>query len=298
MRIIGVGASVLDTIIELDSYPVEDSKKKAERVFVSGGGPVGNALVCISKLGIDASYLGLLSNNQSGQYLVDEFKQYGVDVSNIKLVDNTSAFTSFILLNAEKGTRTCVFDRGSVPDDPSLLDLNIIKNYDVLHLDGNYLNIAIEAAKVAKQNRVKVSLDAGSLYPGIERLLPYVDIFVASEDFAIKLTKEEDINLAIKKIDEIYHPEVLVVTEGSKGGTYLEKGIVHHYNAFKVNCVDSNGAGDTFHGAFLVAYLEGKGIKECCEFASATSAIKCMKAGVRQALPNKKEVINFLKGRN
>ncbi len=298
MRIIGVGASVLDTIIELDSYPVEDSKKKAERVFVSGGGPVGNALVCISKLGIDASYLGLLSNNQSGQYLVDEFKQYGVDVSNIKLVDNTSAFTSFILLNAEKGTRTCVFDRGSVPDDPSLLDLNIIKNYDVLHLDGNYLNIAIEAAKVAKQNRVKVSLDAGSLYPGIERLLPYVDIFVASEDFARKLTKEEDINLAIKKIDEIYHPEVLVVTEGSKGGTYLKKGIVHHYNAFKVNCVDSNGAGDTFHGAFLVAYLEGKGIKECCEFASATSAIKCMKTGVRQALPNKKEVIDFLKGRN
>ena len=297
MKIVGVGASVLDTIIEVDSYPEEDVKKKASNVFVTGGGPVGNALVCISKLGVQASYLGLLSNDRSGQQLKYEFEKYGVDTSNIRFVDNTNAFTSFILLNKKQGTRTCVFDRGSVPDDPSLVDFDAIKNYDILHLDGNYLKTAIEAAKVAKTNNIKVSLDAGTVYPGIQTLLPYVDLFITSEDFARTLTTKENIDEAIKIIEKDYHPEVLVVTEGSKGGTYIENGEVHHYSSFKIDCADSNGAGDTFHGAFLVAYLDGKSIKECCEFASATSAIKCMKAGVREALPNKKQVLDFLKER-
>ena len=294
-KIIGIGANVLDTIIEMDSYPNEDIKKKAERVFVSGGGPVSNALVCISKLGIETEYIGLLSNDNNGHFLVDEFKKYGVKTNNIKYVDNTTAFTSFIVLAKDKGTRTCIFDKGNVPDNPKLLDLSEVSKADILHLDGNYLNIALEAAKIAKQNNVLVSLDAGSKYPNIELLLPYVDILIPSEDFARKITGENEIDKAILVLKKKYNPKVLVVTEGAKGGSFAVNNEIKHYKAFKVNCVDSNGAGDTFHGAFLVAYLEGKSIEKCVVFASATSAIKCQKAGVRTALPNKQEVEAFLK---
>ena len=49
----------------------------------------------------------------------------------------------------------------------------------------------------------------------------------------------------------------------------------------KVKAVDTNGAGDTFHGAFLVAFCEGKSIKDCCTFASKVAAYKCTKHGVR-----------------
>lgn len=296
-KVVGVGASVLDTLIEMDSYPNEDIKIKANNVFLSGGGPVSNALVCISKLGLKAEYLGLLSNDTSGERLIKEFNEYGVSTTNVIKINNTSAFTSFIVLAKDKGTRTCVFDRGSVPDDPSLLDYSSVKEADILHLDGNYLNIAKEAIRAAKENKVLVSLDAGSVYPYIEEILDDVDIFIASEDFARKLTKEEDNTKAIVRLNEMYHPLVLVVTEGAKGGLYIKNDKVYSYNAFKINCVDSNGAGDTFHGAYLAAFLEGKDIKECVRFASATSAIKCMKAGVRNALPNKEEVISFLKER-
>ena len=296
-KVVGLGASVLDTIIEMDVFPTEDTKKKADNVFTSGGGPVGNALVCIAKLGVVSSYLGVLSNDSNGHQQVNEFKQYNVDTSNIKLIDNVRAFTSYIILDKQKGTRTCVFDRGSLPDDPKLLNLEVIKDYDVLHLDGNFLNCAVEAAQVAKKYKVKVSLDAGSVYPNIEKLLPYVDILITSEEFAMKFTNKKDVKLAIKSLNNLYHPEVLVVTQGAKGGCYLENGEVKSYNSFKITCVDSNGAGDTFHGAFLVAYLNDKSVRDCCVFASATSAIKCQKAGVRIALPNINEVNQFLKER-
>ena len=297
-KVVGIGASVLDTLIEMDRYPDEDIKIRANNVFVSGGGPVSNALVCISKLGLQAEYLGLLSNDASGQRLIQEFKQCNVETKNIRCVDNTSAFTSFIVLAKDKGTRTCVFDKGSVPDDPSLLDLSAIKSADILHLDGNYLNIAKAGIKVAKENHVLISLDAGSVYPHIEDIVPDIDILIPSEEFALKYTKKNTADEAILELNRLYHPQVLVVTQGSRGGIYLKDEKVHHYDSFKIDCVDSNGAGDTFHGAFLVAYLEGKPIEECVNFASATSAIKCQKAGVRKALPNKLEVESFLKARS
>ncbi len=297
-KVIGIGACVLDTIIEMSSYPIEDVKKRANNVFVNGGGPVSNALVCISKLGIETEYIGLLSNDTNGKFLIQDFQKYHVKTEHIKLVDNTSAFTSFIVLAKDKSTRTCVFDKGNVPDDPSLLDLSIIKDASILHLDGNYLNIAIKGAQIAKENNVLVSLDAGSKYPNIESLLPYVDIFIASEEFARAITNLEDVEQAIKKMQKEYHPQVLVITEGKKGGCYIKDNEVKRYKAYEIDCVDTNGAGDTFHGAFLAAYIEGKSLEESIQFASATSAIKCMKAGVRNALPNKKAVEDFLKERN
>ena len=77
-KIVGIGACVLDTIIQMDDYPLEDSKIRAQDSFSCGGGPVGNALVCIAKLGLDAEYLGSLSGDSAGSQLVKEFKRYNV----------------------------------------------------------------------------------------------------------------------------------------------------------------------------------------------------------------------------
>lgn len=293
-KIVGVGASVLDTIIEMDAYPAEDHKAKAERVFVSGGGPVGNALVAIAKLGGNASYLGLLSADSAGKRMKDEFASYGVDASTVKEIEGAIPFTSYIILNRTSGTRTCLFDRGNVPNDPTLPDYSPLEGASILHLDGNCLPIAIEAAKRAKEKGILVSLDAGGLYAGIEELLPYVDILIPSEEFAMGITKKQSAEEAMETLYDKYQPKVLVITQGSKGGIYWENGKAVSYPSFKVNCVDSNGAGDTFHGAFLVRYLDGFSVKECCRFASATSAIKCQRAGVRVALPTKEEVETFL----
>lgn len=280
-KVVGLGACVLDTLISCDSYPAEDKKQKAESIFLSGGGPVGNALVVISKLGVQAEIIGAFGNDNAGRYLLDDFKKYGVVVENTTVIDGASSFASYIVLAKDKASRTCVFDRGTVTDNPENVKLFAIDNADVLHLDGNYLECAITAAKYAKEKGVKVSLDAGGLYVGIERLLPYVDILIPSAEFALGLTKETTIEAAMCVLNAKYSPEILVVTDGNNGGYYYAKGQVIHYDSVKVKAVDTNGAGDTFHGAFVAAYCNGKTIKDCCDYASKVAAYKCTQIGAR-----------------
>ena len=280
-KVVGLGACVFDTLISCDNYPTEDTKQKAKNVFVSGGGPVGNALVVMSKLGLKTQVIGGFGGDSAGNYLLEDFKKYGVGVDNATILKDKTSFTSYILLSENNATRTCVFDRGTVTDDPDNLKLDTLNDANVLHLDGNYLESAIVAAKYARDNGVKVSLDAGGLYQGIERLLPYVDILIPSAEFALGITNQKDIPLAMAVLFEKYNPEILVVTDGKNGGYFWSNEEIIHYDSIKVNAIDTNGAGDTFHGAFITAYCDGKSIRECCEFASKVAAYKCTQKGAR-----------------
>ncbi len=293
-KVVGLGACVLDTLIHCDKYPTEDTKQKAESIFLSGGGPVGNALVVMSKLGIQTEVIGGFGSDNAGRYLLNDFQKYGVGVKNATVFEGKSSFTSYIVLAENTASRTCVFDRGSVPDDPSALKLSAMDGASVLHLDGNYLECAITAAKYAKERGIKVSLDAGGLYQGIERLLPYVDILIPSAEFAKGITGKEEIPQAMYALNEKYSPEILVVTDGSNGGYYYENGQAIHYDSVKVKAVDTNGAGDTFHGAFVVGYCNGLSLKECCDFASAVAAYKCMHKGVRTYSLTMKTIFDFM----
>lgn len=113
---------------------------------------------------------------------------------------------------------------------------------------------------------MKVSLDAGGLYQGIERLLPYVDILIPSAEFALGLTGKTEIGAAMSALKEKYSPEILVVTDGRNGGYYWQNGQAEHYDSVKIKAVDTNSAGDTFHGAFIAAYCYGKTLQECCVY--------------------------------
>lgn len=110
------------------------------------------------------------------------------------------------------------------------------------HLDGNYLQSAIAAAKYAKTNGVKVSLDAGGLYPSIETLLPYADILIPSAEFAKGITGKAEIPEAMAALAEKYCPEILAVTDGSNGGYYWNGEKAVHYASVQVKAIDSNGA--------------------------------------------------------
>ncbi len=280
-KVVGLGACVLDTLINCDTYPTQDTKQKAKSILLAGGGPVGNALVVMSKLGVKTEVIGGFGGDTAGKYLLEDFTRYGVGVENATVCTDATSFTSYIVLAEDKATRTCMFDRGTVADDPSNIKLLALDDADVLHLDGNYLECAIVAAKYAKECGVTVSLDAGGLYAGIERLLPYVDVLIPSAEFALGFTKETELVVAMSALNEKFSPKILVVTDGSNGGYYWENGKAVHYDSVKVKAVDTNGAGDTFHGAFVAAYCEGKSLRDCCVFASKVAAYKCTHIGAR-----------------
>lgn len=271
----------------------EDGKSAAEDVLVTGGGPVANALVACARLGMHASYAGVLSDDASGAFLQENFVRCGVATDLIKRAAGR-AFTSYILLSRSSGTRTVVFDRGTLKGPSPEQCRAAVERADILHLDGNFLEGALCAAAYAKERGVKVSLDAGGLYEGIERLLPYVDLLIPSEEFALGITGAATAREAALQLARRYSPERLVITQGSRGGVYLQGGEVMAYRAWPVDCADSNGAGDVFHGAYLAAYADGLDAGACCRFAGAVSALKCTKVGVRAAIPDRAQTLQFM----
>ena len=156
------------------------------------------------------------------------------------------------------------------------------------------LEAAVAAAKVGREYGVKVSHDAGGTYPGVEELLPYVDWLIPSEEFALRMTRAGSAEEAARRLYERYRPELVVLTQGVRGGILLDGKGMRRYESYQVEAVDTNGCGDTFHGAFVAAKIQGMTHDAACRYASAAAAIKCTRLGARQAMPDDKECKAFL----
>lgn len=295
-KIVGIGANVFDTLYNVPTYPTEDTKMRATASSNAGGGPVGTGLVAAAKLGADAAYIGVLSDDNGGRFLKEDFEKYGVRTDLIRTVSGCRSFASVLWLCADKATRTCVFDKGNLP--PLSLDeaqKKAIMQASLLMVDGNELSAAVEGAKLVRSAGAKVLYDCGGLYEGVEKLLCHTDIMIPSEEFSLGHTGCKTAEEAAKKLFDTYGPEVVVITQGSRGGILYDGETVTAYPAFPVDAVDSNGAGDVFHGAFAAGVTKGYDYFKCCCFASAVSALKCTGVGARASAPDFESAKNFLK---
>ncbi len=295
-KIVGIGACVMDTLYTVSHFPKEDTKLRATSSKTAGGGPVATGLVAAQKLGEQAAFIGILSSDNGGAFLKKDFEKWGIDTSLIEVKDGYRSFSSVIWLNSETTSRTCVFDKGDLPS----LVLNdaqkeAIKSAELLMVDGNELEAAIEAAQYAKAVGTKVLYDCGGLYAGVERLLALTDIMIPSEEFSLGHTGCDTAEDAAKKLYELYQPEVVVITQGKKGGMIFDGKEIKSYPIYPAVVVDSNGSGDVFHGAFAAAAVKGFDYEKCCHFSSAVSAIKCMGVGARESVPNFETVKKYLK---
>ncbi|MCR4719394.1 MAG: hypothetical protein K5768_07170 [Firmicutes bacterium] len=295
-EIVGIGANVYDTLITLKRYPKEDTKMRCEGVKMSGGGPCATGIVAAGKLGAKCAFIGNIADDNGGAFLKADFERFGVSTELCTVKCGYTSFSSYIWLAEDNATRTIVFDKGNVPKTE--IDEKAVKaiaDAAVLMVDGNDLDAAIEGAKIAKENGTKVLYDAGGLYDGIERLLPYADILIPSEEFAIGFTGAETAEEAAKILFDKYSPEVVVITQGKKGGVMFDGKKVRSYPILPADVVDSNGAGDVFHGAFAFSVTKEYDVYKACIFSSAVSALKCTKVGARDAVPTFDETIEFLK---
>lgn len=298
IEIAGIGANVFDTLFSVKQYPREDTKMCAYSVKPSGGGPCATGLAAAARLGAKCAFIGNMTDDSGGIFLKNDFEKYGVDTSCVKIKHGYDTFCSCIWLAEASASRTCVFYRGNVP--PTEIDENaarIIENAKILLVDGNETDAAVKAAKIAKSGQTKVLYDAGGLYENVENLLPYADILIPSEEFALGHTGENNAERAAKTLFERYSPEVVVITQGKNGGIIYGGSSVERYPVSPVKAVDSNGSGDVFHGAFAFAVTRGMDYKRACVFSSAVSALKCTKVGAREGVPTLDETIDFIKER-
>ena len=267
-----------------------------------------NDLVCPNVswglLPYEADLLGIKKNGivteveikRSYEDFKKDFEKYGVDTALVDVKSGFRSFASVLWLSADTTTRTCVFDKG---DLPALVlndaQIEAIKNADILMVDGNEMDAAVEAAKIARANGTKVLYDCGGLYAGVERLLALTDIMIPSEEFSLGHTGAASAEEAAKKLYETYSPEVVVVTQGKKGGIIYDGKEIVSYPIYPAVVVDSNGSGDVFHGTFAAAVCKGYDYIKCCHFSSAVSGLKCTGVGARESVPDFETVKKYMK---
>jgi sugar/nucleoside kinase (ribokinase family) len=301
--IVGIGAAVYDILLMVDGYPVEDTKQRALSSKIQGGGPCATALVAAAKLGVSAEYLGIVGGDNYGLYILEEFKRYGVVADSVRILPGCQSPCTVVLCNKQNSKRTCIGLQNNLPKlKPEDIPLDRVFKAKILHVDGTQNEATVYAAQKARERGIKVSIDAGSPSPGIERLLPLVDIFIPPEAFVCKFTGKSTAEEGAPLLYEHFKQEILVVTQGARGGFLFDGKKIIPYKPFPIEkveqVIDTNGAGDVFHGAFDVALLRGMGPIDAADFASAVAAIKSTRFGAREGVPSYEETIRIIEKYN
>ena len=303
--ILGLGYCTYDILAIVPRLPAFDDVRMVHvsGMVEDGGGQVGTALTAVTRLGTRAGYVGLLGDDEKGHWLRQQFVDEGIDVARLRLEPGTGTNVCLILVEGATARRAILCAARTDPDALQLeqADRAAVQAARALHLDGQFMPAAIQAAGWAREAGTKVSFDGNHPRPGLDELLPLVDWLVVAEPFPAAYTGLSDAFRAAQALLDL-GPELLVVTLGERGcavWTPTSHGIEHfQVPGFSVNAVDTTGAGDAFHGAFLHAMLQGWDLRRAAAFANAVGAINCRTLGGRRGLPTRAQVDLFLARRS
>lgn len=293
-KILCVGHSAFDITYLLNEFPKENKKYKAKDRTMVSGGPAGNASYLLGKYGEEVSYITVLGNDFYGKKIIEDLESVGVDTKNIIMSEKYITPCSLIIANGSTGSRTIINYR----EEKEILDLDIkYKNSpQIILYDGHELDIALATNKLFP-SAISV-LDAGTYKKGTLVLGKLVDYLICSEDFAMEYCKidkikEKDFEYVLDKLKEL-NKNTIIVTLGERGSIMKKDDKVIKYETFKANAIDTTGAGDIFHGAFVYGLSKGFTIDENIRFASACASLSVEKLGGRNSIPELQEVYKKL----
>lgn len=290
---VGLGFCSNDYLSLLPEIPIDNKVQMLEHL-VQGGGPAATAAVAATRLGVSAAFIGTVGDDEPGKWILRDFAAEKVSTRGLVVRHGATSPIAYCWIDAPTGQRSVAWTRGTLPElKAEEVDMEMVRHAKLLHIDGHNPAGALAACREAKKHDVIVNLDAGTLRDGVPELLPYVDILIASEKFARQYSGLDDLEAALCKLGTV-GAKVTGVTMGEKGSMVLDGGNILFCPAFKIKPVDTTGAGDVYHAAFGVRYLETHDLMECMRFASAVSALKCLKLGGRAGIPNRAEVDKFL----
>ncbi|MGE4301748.1 MAG: carbohydrate kinase family protein [Victivallaceae bacterium] len=291
---VGLGYCNVDRIFRLPEFPL-DRKIEADECMVLSGGPAATATVAAARLGVATTFIGAVGDDENGRRIAADFDAENVDTARLVIQPGRTSPHACCWVENGTGRRSIAFSRGSVrPLTPGDADLSAVSSARILHLDGHHPELAIAAAKLARRRGALVNLDADdALVEESAALMPFADILIASEHFARRWSGESDLEKAVMKMAGS-GAKVVGATRGEAGSLFIVKGRIVRVPAFRVDAVDSTGAGDVFHSAFGIRYMETGDTLESARFASAVAAMKCTKLGGRPGIPTRPEVETFL----
>jgi len=293
--IVGLGGVCLDRLAILPRMPGWDEVEHISSSATQLGGMVATALVAAARLGEVVEMIGGVGNDDAGRYALETLNREGVATPHMHVIhDDTTAF-SFILVHEETGQRTILHQRGVQAREELPSAEFDFEGARFLHLDGYWYRSTLRAAQQAKAYGITVTLDPSTrlLHADAEELFHCVDYFMPGIAFVEQFMAEREPFRAARTLLK-YGGKVVILTKGADGVYVCTPDDEFHVPAFRVPVVDTTGAGDVFHGAFVVGLQKGYALRQAVTFASAVAALKCTKLGGQAGIPTFQETLEFL----
>lgn len=286
MQALFIGQAYIDITFIADEIPTGDEKTVARDYAVAFGGNAVTAAFACAKLGIVPDLLATMADDWLGRMFMDMALAYRVPI-HARKVERSSL--SFIMPHDGKRAIVRCRDDHYLHPFPTL-NLNGCK---AMHLDGHQGDAAISYAKLAREQGILVSLDGGAVRSNTDELLSFVDVAIVSERFCEQLGLDVDATL---KFLQKKGCKVGGVTQGEKGLHWYEGDAApRHTAALRVpaeKVIDTNGAGDLFHGAYMYSRMKWpeRPWEFHFRFARAASAYGVQHLGNEARLPRPDDV--------
>jgi sulfofructose kinase len=291
--IVGVGLNATDTLIPLDRFPERGSKVEIHSANAMLGGQTASAIVACQQWGLRTRYVGKLGDDHAAELHREEFARRGVEAY-LFTAPGTPSQQAFIIVD-RTGERTVLWKRDSrLTLLPSELQCQWITHARMLHLDGHDTAAATQAAQWARAANIPVIADLDDLYSGYEALLPNIDLLITSRDIPARLTSDHNLRKSLPEVAKRYGCRLTATTLGQEGVLAWDGRQFHHVPAYRVDAVDTTGAGDTFHAGFIYAFLQGWPLQRQLEFACAAAALNCTAVGARGNIQSVAKIEQFM----
>ena len=290
--VIGIGENSVDSVSILPGYPQPtgpSAKMRIRERHILCGGQMATAMCACASLGLRAKYVGVTGTDDNGRRIRAELQGRNVDISDLVIRDVENRF-AVILVDENTGDRIVLWDR----DDQlrlreSELPVEALGATRVVHVDDVDDEVAIRAAKLARDAGAIVTSDIDRLTPRTEELAAAVTHAIFAQHVPVHLTGLHDVEASLRKLRKRLD-NVLIVTLGEHGSSALEGDRFYHEPAFKVHAVDTTGAGDVFRGGFIYALVNRLPMDQALRTANAAAAVSCTRLGALNGVPTLAEV--------
>lgn len=306
--VVGLGSCAVDFFAIVPRLLGSEEKINATRMEIHAGGVTANNLTQVARLGVSTGWLGLIGDDENGRIIQKAFADDGMDLSGVEVVRGERSALTWIPVNPE-GER-CVY---MFPNVTGKLSIFHVRNRFAAHIRGakHFHTEASQLPILPLKEGMRVAKEAG--------VRIFMDMDVTPRFFAqMNLGRQEELCDALKLVDVLkpckaaaremtgitdysrmaehllnLGPKVVAITQGEDGCLIASREKKVQVPAFRVNVVDTTGAGDAFLGGLSYGLLQGWDLDRVGIFANACAALCCTKVGAR-AMFKLDEVLKFL----
>ncbi|RUM22307.1 sugar kinase [Rhizobium vallis] len=292
-RVLCVGAAVLDTLFRVRSLPAGQGKILPYDMLQVAEGMASSAAFAVARLGGHASLWGAVGDDATGDRIMTDLGNSGIDTSGMLRAEGARSAVSTILID-DRGERLIVpFYDARLHETIKPVTAQDVSSFDAVLVDVRWPKLALATLLAAREAGKPAILDGDVAGDGvIEMLAPAASHIVFSQPAAERLAGTADLPEVVSRLKRKYEHAFISVTSGENGSFWFDDPAskIRHLTAPEVEAVDTLAAGDIFHGAFALAIAEGMPIEETMRLSSMAAALKCQVFGGRIGAPSRAEV--------